>query len=52
MIFGAIVGALIGVIGQALSGGQRDLSSVSGMSDAEVAAEAERLLSGMPQPAT
>lgn len=58
LIFGAIVGALIGVASQALTGGQRDFSSVSGMqaerynvmADAEVAAEAERLLSGMPQP--
>ena len=57
LVFGAVVGAIMGVIAQALSSGQRDFSSVSGMqadrynvvADAEVAAEAERLLSSMPQ---
>lgn len=57
LVFGAVVGAIMGVIAQALSSGQRDFSSVSGMqadrynvmADAEVAAEAERLLNSMPQ---
>jgi hypothetical protein len=60
LVFGAIVGAIMGVIGLALSGGQRDFSSVSGMqadhynvmADAEVAAEAERLLGDMPRAQT
>lgn len=52
LLFGAIFGALIGLLFHALSGGQRDFSSVGGieagrynvMVDEEVAEEASRLL--------
>jgi uncharacterized membrane protein len=55
LVFGAIVGAIAGLISHALSGGQRDFSSVGGMeasrynvmADEEVAEEASRLLAGL-----
>jgi hypothetical protein len=55
IIFGAFIGAVISLLVYALSGGQRDFTSVSGMQaerynvmvDEEVADEAERLLAGM-----
>ena len=55
LVFGAIVGAFAGLISHALSGGQRDFSSVGGMeagrynvmADEEVAEEASRLLAGL-----
>ena len=55
LIFGAIIGAVFGLIFHAVSGGQRDFSSVSGMQadhynvmvDDEVADEATRLLEGL-----
>lgn len=54
--FGALVGALFGLLTQALSRGRRDFDSVSGLSadryevlvDDEVAAEAARLLAEPP----
>ncbi len=56
IIFGAFIGTVIGLLVYALSGGQRDFTSVSRMQaerynvmiDEEVADEAERLLAGMP----
>jgi hypothetical protein len=56
-VFGAIVGALFGLLAHALSGGQRDFTSVGGMQADrynivvadEVATEAERLLAGLRQ---
>ena len=55
LIYGAIIGLLVGLIGHALSGGQRDFSSIGGiqanrynvMADEEVADEASRLLTGL-----
>jgi hypothetical protein len=58
--FGALVGAFAGLLGHALTGGQRDFSSVRAMQaeryellvDEEVAEEAERLLGvSRPRPA-
>lgn len=56
LILGAIIGLIFGLIAYALSGGRRDFTSVSGMQaerynvtvDEEVAAEADRLLAGLP----
>ncbi|MDX6625731.1 MAG: hypothetical protein QOE56_720 [Solirubrobacterales bacterium] len=53
--FGAVVGALMGLLLQALTRGRRDFASVAGMTadhydvivDEEVAAEAARLLAGL-----
>jgi hypothetical protein len=55
LIYGAIIGLIVGLIGHALSGGQRDFSSIGGiqanrynvMADEEVADEASRLLAGL-----
>jgi len=55
IVFGALVGAVSGLIFYAVSGGKRDFSSVSGMQaerynvvvDAEVADEATHLLANM-----
>src|SRR5918997_3533946 len=55
LIYGAIIGLIVGLIGHAVSGGQRDFSSVGGMqadrynvmADEEVADEASRLLTGL-----
>jgi hypothetical protein len=55
LIYGAIIGLIVGLIGHALSGGHRDFSSVGGMqadrynvmADEEVADEASRLLTGL-----
>jgi hypothetical protein len=55
LIYGAIIGLIVGLIGHALSGGQRDFSSIGGiqanrynvMADEEVADEASRLLTGL-----
>jgi Heat induced stress protein YflT domain len=52
LIYGAIIGLIVGLIGHALSGGQRDFSSIGGiqagrynvMADEEVADEASQLL--------
>ena len=52
LVFGAMVGALMGLIFHALTGGKRDFSSIGGieagrynvMVDEEVAEEAARLL--------
>jgi hypothetical protein len=52
LIYGAIIGAVVGLIGHALSGGRRDFSSIEGiqagrynvMADEEVADEASQLL--------
>jgi uncharacterized membrane protein len=52
LVFGAVAGALVGLTSHALTGGQRDFSSVGGieadrynvMADEEVAEEASRLL--------
>ena len=57
--FGAIVGALAGLLGHALSGGRRDFASVGAVKadryevqvDEEVAGEAGRLLAEMKEPA-
>lgn len=56
LLFGAVTGAIIGAIGYAMSGGNRDFTSVGGVradrynvvADASVAAEARRLLERMP----
>jgi len=56
--FGAVVGALFGLISYLITRGPRDFASVSGLQadhydvivDAEVADEAERLLAGLPAP--
>lgn len=53
LVIGAAIGALVGLVGHAAMGGQRDFSSVSGlraarydlMAAADVAAEARRLTS-------
>ena len=55
LIYGAIIGLIVGLIGHALSGGQRDFSSIGGiqagrynvMADEEVANEASELLAGL-----
>jgi hypothetical protein len=52
LIYGAIIGLIVGLIGHAVSGGQRDFSSIGGiqagrynvMADEEVADEASQLL--------
>jgi hypothetical protein len=54
--FGAIVGALFGLLSHLLTAGRRDFASVGGLQaahydvlvDGEVADEAERLLAGLP----
>jgi hypothetical protein len=54
--FGALVGAIVGLIAHALTRGRRDFASVSGVvadryevvADEEVADEAERLIGQMP----
>jgi hypothetical protein len=54
--FGALVGALLGLLAHALTFGRRDFSSITGMRadryelqvDADLAAEAQRLLARMP----
>jgi hypothetical protein len=54
--FGAVVGALFGLMSYLLTRGRRDFASVGGLqadhydvvADAEVADEAERLLAGLP----
>jgi hypothetical protein len=55
-VYGFVVGAVIGLISHALSGGRRDFTSVTGIQaerynilvDDEVAGEAERILGAMP----
>jgi hypothetical protein len=55
LIFGAILGTIIGLTAQALMGGRRDFSSMGSieadrynvMADEEVAEEASRLLAGL-----
>lgn len=56
LIFGAALGAVVGLVGYAFSGGDRDFTSVSGMrasrydvtADPAVAAEAREMLGRMP----
>jgi hypothetical protein len=58
LIYGAIIGAVVGLIGHALSGGRRDFSSIEGiqagyynvMADEEVADEASQLLARLGPP--
>ena len=58
LIYGAIIGLIVGLIGHALSGGQRDFSSIGGiqagrynvMADEEVADEASQLLARAGRP--
>jgi hypothetical protein len=58
LIYGAIIGLIVGLIGYALSGGQRDFSSIGGiqadsynvMADEEVADEASQLLARLGSP--
>jgi hypothetical protein len=58
LIYGAIIGLIVGLIGHAVSGGQRDFSSIGGiqagrynvMADEEVAAEASQLLARLGTP--
>ena len=58
LIYGAIIGLIVGLIGHALSGGQRDFSSIGGiqagrynvMADEEVADEASQLLARLRPP--
>ena len=55
LLYGAVIGAALGLVGYAVTGGRRDFTSVGGlraeryevMADLEVAAEAERALGGL-----
>ena len=56
LVFGAVVGALLGLFTHAMTGGRRDFASVSGMQasrydvlvDEEVAAQAVQILAQHP----
>ncbi len=58
LIYGAVIGLIVGLTGHALSGGRRDFSSVEGiqagrynvMADEEIADEASQLLAGLRPP--